>query len=267
MPSRKLPGPGRTVTRVPGQALAGPGTGVWPTGPGLGGARLGEQVASLILHQVASGTVAPGSFLPPEAELAEVYGVSRLAVREALQLLASVGVVSVLHGKGTVVRDESDWDVLSGLVMAALEAVGRGEMLRRDLYGVRRILECAAAEMAALTANAAQRKAIADKVSTLVAEAESKQTPLSQFLETDRDFHDLLAQTAGNQALRQIIRQVHVYVGSSWTAVRLGPAERLESARQHQKISDAIVAGDPAAARAAMEAHINYAEREQTIDD
>jgi GntR family transcriptional regulator, transcriptional repressor for pyruvate dehydrogenase complex len=265
MQSRKPSGPGRTVTRVPGQAFSASGT--YPRQAGLGGARLGEQVASLILHQVASGTVSTGSFLPPEAELAELYGVSRLAVREALQLLASVGVVSVLHGKGTVVREESDWDVLSALVMSALEAVGRGELLRRDLYGVRRILECAAAEMVASTATKAQRKAIADKVDTLVAEAASAETPLSQFLETDRDFHDLLAQTAGNQALRQIIRQVHVYVASSWTAVRLGPAERLESALQHKKISDAIVAGDPAQARAAMEAHINHAEREQTIDD
>jgi GntR family transcriptional repressor for pyruvate dehydrogenase complex len=267
MPSRKLSGSSRTVMRVPSQVLSGSGTYPRQAGSGIGGARLGEQVASLILQQVAGGTVSPGSFLPPEAELAEVYGVSRLAVREALQLLASVGVVSVLHGKGTVVRDESDWDVLSSLVMSALEAVGRGELLRRDLYGVRRILECAAAEMAASTATKAQREAIAEKVATLVAEAASADTPLSQFLETDRDFHDLLAQTAGNQALRQIIRQVHVYVASSWTAVRLGPAERLESARQHQKISDAIVAGNPAKARAAMEAHINHAEREQTIDD
>lgn len=221
----------------------------------------------MVLQQVACGTVVPGSFLPPEADLADLYHVSRSAVREALQLLASVGVVSVLHGKGTVVRDDSDWDVLSPLVMSALEAAGRGEQLRRDLYGVRRILECAAAEMAASTASRAQRKAIADKAGTLVAEAANPETPLAQFLETDRDFHDLLAQTAGNQVLRQVIRQVHVYVASSWTAVRLGPAERLEVAEQHQKISDAIVAGAADQARTAMEFHINYAEREQTVAD
>src|ERR1700685_3752558 len=94
--------------------------------------RLGERVAERIFPQVAGGAVAPGSFLPTEAELCEVYGVSRSAVRDALQLLASVGVVQVLHGKGTVVREESDWDVLSPLVMSTLEAAGRGEQLRRD---------------------------------------------------------------------------------------------------------------------------------------
>ena len=233
--------------------------------PRVASARLGEQVASRIFRQVAGGAVSPGAFLPTEAELCEVYGVSRSAVRDALQLLASVGVVSVLHGKGTVVREESDWDVLSPLVMSTLEAAGRGDQLRRDLYEVRRILECAAAAMAAATATQAERKAIADKVDTPVAEAANPDTPLSQFLETDRAFHDLLAQIAGNLALRQIIRQVHVYVASSWTAVRLGPAERLEVAGQHKKISDAIVAGIPAQARAAMELHIDYAEREQTV--
>jgi GntR family transcriptional repressor for pyruvate dehydrogenase complex len=235
--------------------------------PLVASGRLGEQVASLTLRQVAGGAVAPGSFLPAEAELAEVFGVSRSAVRDALQILASVGVVQVLHGKGTVVREESDWDVLSPLVMSTLEAVGRGEQIRRDVYEVRRILECAAAEMAASTATTAQRRAIAEKADTLVAEAGNPQTPLRQFLETDRDFHDLLAQIAGNLALRQIIRQVHVYVASSWTEVRLGPAERLEVAFQHKKISDSIVAGDTASARAAMESHINFAQREQTVHD
>jgi DNA-binding FadR family transcriptional regulator len=234
--------------------------------PGLGGGRLGEQVAAEILQQIADGTVTPGAFLPPEAELADLYGISRAAVREALQLLASVGVVSVLHGKGTLVRAESDWDVLSPLVMSALEAIGRGEQLRRDLFEVRRILECAAAEMAAASATKAHRAAIAAKATTLVAEAANPETPLHQFLETDRDFHDLLAQIGGNLALRQIIRQVHVYVSAAWTAVQLGPAERVEVAAQHKRISDAIVAGEPRKARAAMEFHINYAEHEQMVD-
>lgn len=255
----------RSATRVPSEALA-PSSAYFKQA-GMGGGLLGQQVASLILHEVALGPASPGSFLPPEAELAELYGVSRSAVREALQLLASVGVVSVLHGKGTVVRPDSDWDVLSSLVMNAWEAVGRGEQLRRDLYEVRRILECAAAEMAAEAATTSERNAIAGKVATLVAEACDPDAPLSQFLDTDREFHDLLAQVGGNLALRQIIRQVHVYLSSSWTGVRLGPAERLEVAQQHKKISDSIVAGDAAGARAAMEFHINYAEREQTVDN
>jgi DNA-binding FadR family transcriptional regulator len=259
-----------TMTRAAERRAA---TGVFDVADAFGGpprvasARLGEQVAERIFRQVAGGAVAPGSFLPTEAELCEVYGVSRSAVRDALQLLASVGVVQVLHGKGTVVREETDWDVLSPLVMSTLEAAGRGEQLRRDLYEVRRILECAAAAMAAATATQAQRQAIAAKADQLVAEAANPDTPLSQFLETDRAFHDLLAQIAGNLALRQIIRQVHVYVSSSWTGVRLGPAERLEVAGQHKEISDAIVAGIPTQARVAMEFHINYAEHEQTIDD
>jgi GntR family transcriptional regulator, transcriptional repressor for pyruvate dehydrogenase complex len=234
--------------------------------PGLSGGRLGEQVAAQILEQIAGGSVPPGAFLPSEAELADRYGISRAAVREALQLLASVSVISVLHGKGSVVHEESDWDVLSPLVMSALEATGRGPQLRRDLFEVRRILECAAAEMAAASATTEQRAAIAAKAATLVAEAASPHTPLPQFLGTDRDFHDLLAQIGGNLALRQIIRQVHVYVSASWTVVQLGPAERVEVAAQHKRISDAIVAGEPRRARAAMETHISYAERELMAD-
>ena len=89
MPSRKLPGPGRTVTRVPGQALTGPGTRVCRPDP----AWAGRGSASRCVVDPAPGGQrhsCPGLVPPTGSRLAEVYGVSRLAVREALQLLASV---------------------------------------------------------------------------------------------------------------------------------------------------------------------------------
>jgi GntR family galactonate operon transcriptional repressor len=226
-------------------------------------ARVGDEIASLVMREIAAGSPGVGSFLPTEAAMAKLYSVSRSAVREGLRTLAGANVVEILHGKGTLVRPETDWDVLSPLVLRTLEETQSGDRLRLDLYEVRRILECAAAEMAARAASRDQRLALVAKTDQLMVESQSPETSGREFLTTDREFHDLLAQITGNLALRQIVRQVHSYVASSWTDVVLSPKERVNVARQHKKISDAIAAGDTAGASEAMRAHIDYAEKEQ----
>jgi hypothetical protein len=75
--------------------------------------RLGEEVAALTLRAIALSDFPPGTFLPKEAELSALRNVSRAVVREGLQLLAPMGVVKALHGRGTVVLPEDDWNVLS----------------------------------------------------------------------------------------------------------------------------------------------------------
>lgn len=60
-----------------------------------------------IVEQVRSGTLEPGMRLPSEQDLAKRYGVSRMTVRQALDLLASDEVVVRKHGSGTFVRDQA----------------------------------------------------------------------------------------------------------------------------------------------------------------
>src|SRR6187399_3743270 len=64
-----------------------------------------EDVFEQILADVLSGEMQPGESLPSERRLAEVLGVSRPAVREALQRMAATRLVEVRHGGATTVRD------------------------------------------------------------------------------------------------------------------------------------------------------------------
>lgn len=64
-----------------------------------------DEVFDQILDDVVSGEFAPGQPLPSERRLAEVLGVSRPAVREALQRVAQAGLVEVRQGDATTVRD------------------------------------------------------------------------------------------------------------------------------------------------------------------
>ena len=64
-----------------------------------------EDVFEQILAEVLSGEMQPGESLPSERRLAEVLGVSRPAVREALKRVAAAGLVEVRQGDATTVRD------------------------------------------------------------------------------------------------------------------------------------------------------------------
>lgn len=63
-----------------------------------------RQVADLIRSAIDSGTYARGSTLPPEPELAERFGVSRVTINRAIQVLRAEGLVRVFRGRGTVVH-------------------------------------------------------------------------------------------------------------------------------------------------------------------
>src|SRR3954462_1585144 len=64
-----------------------------------------DAVFDQVLGEVVSGALVPGEALPGERRLAEVLGVSRPAVREALQRMAQTRLVEVRHGGATTVRD------------------------------------------------------------------------------------------------------------------------------------------------------------------
>ena len=64
-----------------------------------------DDVFDQLLGEVVDGAFAPGDALPSERRLAELLGVSRPAVREALQRMSATRLVEVRHGGATTVRD------------------------------------------------------------------------------------------------------------------------------------------------------------------
>jgi GntR family transcriptional repressor for pyruvate dehydrogenase complex len=65
--------------------------------------KISDQIAEQIRSSILAGEFSPGEKLPPEHKLADVFGVSRPSVREALNILASAGLVMSYQGGGTVV--------------------------------------------------------------------------------------------------------------------------------------------------------------------
>src|SRR3954471_8071080 len=110
-----------------------------------------DEVFDQMLGEVVDGGIAAGEPLPSERRLAEVLGVSRPAVREALQRMAATGLVSVRHGGATTVRDFRKY---AGLDLLPRLLVRRGEL---DPKVARSILEARLAVGPSVAALAAER--------------------------------------------------------------------------------------------------------------
>src|SRR5436190_11937575 len=110
-----------------------------------------DDVFEQLMSEVVDGSLGPGDPLPSERRLAEVLGVSRPAVREALQRMAQTGLLQVRHGGATTVRD---YRRHAGLDLLARLLVRHGEL---DPAVARSILEARLAVGPSVAAPAATR--------------------------------------------------------------------------------------------------------------
>ena len=77
---------------------------------------LSKMVVEKIKEGVVSGAIAPGDFLPSEAELSERFGVGKSSVREAIKMLEALGVVEICKGNGSRIRTSVDTTVMNPLI-------------------------------------------------------------------------------------------------------------------------------------------------------
>lgn len=208
-------------------------------------ARLAHQIG----RRIVTGEIAEGDPLPREAELVREFKVSRQAVREALKVLAAKGLVAPRRRTGTVVLPRASWNLLDPDVLAWYTPEAVRPSLFGDLIELRRVIEPAAAELAATRVDPdrlARMKAALDRM------AAATNNP-NAFFEADADYHGALLAATGNTLFERLdsISRAILKVTFSLHA-RSGPDYPLAVA-QHTAVYDAIARGDAAGARRAME--------------
>ncbi|WP_413989553.1 FadR/GntR family transcriptional regulator [Labrys okinawensis] len=217
------------------------------------GPHLSTLVASSISREIAQGRLKSGDQLPTEQQLAQTFGVSRNVVREAIARLRSEGRIWSQQGRGAFVADEPNPTVLT----IDFEALQQGDAFR-SLFELRGILEVQAAALAA-------RRRTEDDLSALEgALATMREAPYGSvtWLKTDLEFHKKVAAATGNAYMVQFLMFVSEKVRESILAS--GNQQRSEDLAavtlgEHQRILDAIAAGDADQAQDAMRAHLHNA--------
>ena len=202
---------------------------------------------------IADGTLRPGDRLPSEGELCERLGVSRGSLREAIRMLAALGVLDTRHGSGSYVSELNAADLIKALSLTVgllpLESI-------IELYELRRALEAHAASLAAARIDD-ETVARLDRVLTAL-EAETDDERQSDL---DHEFHMGVAAVAGNAALANLLdvlraRSRAYRIFSTQDAARI----KVLSDAGHRAVLRGLEARDPVAASAAAAGHVAQTE-------
>lgn len=205
-----------------------------------------EDVFEQILAEVLSGEMQPGESLPSERRLAEVLGVSRPAIREALKRVAAAGLVEVRQGDATTVRDfrrHAGLDLLPRLLL-------RGDQL--DVSVVRSILEARlhngpkVAELAALR----RRPELPGLLEQTIADLESDTDPVGQQRHA-LAFWDHIVDGADSIVFRLMFNTLRAAYEPALPALALMMAAEVGNVAAYRVLSLAVDSGDPKAAEAA----------------
>ncbi|QKV96284.1 FadR family transcriptional regulator [Streptomyces sp. NA02950] len=205
-------------------------------------------------HMIASGRLGAGQRIPPEADLCEELGVSRGSLREAVRMLAALGVIEPRHGSGTFVSPLRPEDIIGSLSLT-LELLPLTGLL--EVYEIRRVLE---AHIAAKAAARATPEAVGTLFSLIEAmEATDDPTEAS---ELDHRFHAEIARIGGNPTLVSLLAVFRAR-SRKYQVFNLpdGPELRRKSDEDHRVLAQAIADRDPGAAAGAAEAHVAQTER------
>jgi GntR family transcriptional repressor for pyruvate dehydrogenase complex len=212
-------------------------------------APLTEAAIRQIREMIATGALAPGAKLPPEAELAGELGASRNTVREAVRGLVTAGVLDVRRGDGTYVTSLRPEQLLDG-IGAAAELMAEGFSL--ELIQVRRILEPAATAMAAIRIDE-------ETLASLDVLLDRMRSAMSQevLVQADSDFHAVVASASGNSTLASMLVGVSTRTMRAriWRGVIESNA-KAETIAQHAEILRALRDHDPTLGEAAALVHV-----------
>lgn len=216
-------------------------------------ARLALPVIEALADQIVSGQLPAGSQLPSELTLCEIFGVSRITMREAVKSLEEKGLVLARQGSGTTVTEEDGWTLLDPIVLAAVVRHDTQLTLLDQLVDVRARLE---APMAAQAARNATPTDIAE-MAALLALLDSQVDEQERFVETDVAFHDRIMRASGNRLSRSIVRTVHAEARKSYRySGDPTSTECRVSNDEHRAVLDHIKKKDEAGAEQAMSQHI-----------
>jgi GntR family transcriptional repressor for pyruvate dehydrogenase complex len=211
--------------------------------------RLYEQIVQQIEESIVKGDLKPGDQLPAERELAQRFGVSRTAVREAVKALREKGLVEAYSGRGTFITDGTTQAVRQSLDL--MVKIGQPEG-STHLAEVRAILEPEIAALAALRIQDTELATMREAVNVMDRAGRDPQA----YIEADLDFHLALAEGAANPLILSLLDSIVGLLREQRLRIFQVPGGPERGQVHHKRILDAVERHDPEIARNAMRAHL-----------
>ena len=211
---------------------------------------LADQAARNLMAFIQAQALKPGSFLPPETQLAADLGVSRPIIREALKSLEGKGIIEVMSGKGAVIKP-LDGEQLELYFQRAIQIESEAII---DLLELRKGIEVQSAVLAAQRCTADELAGLAQ----IVAEMRCKLHDPDSYVALDIDFHNQIAAMTRNTMIRTLVGALRAAINSTIneSMFRKQTDEQLEHVQVgHEAILAALERGDAEKSGHAMTAH------------
>jgi DNA-binding FadR family transcriptional regulator len=209
-----------------------------------------EETVERLLQAIKLGVVPPGDKLPPERELAVRLGISRVTLREAIRALSDAGYLDVRRGRYggafvTYVPPKPE----DGDLRQAVRKMGLADL--SDALTFRLAVECGAAQVLAASELTEEKRAVlVRRLSELNAAA------IEDYRRLDTAFHLSIAELTGSTLLATTCADARSRISDLLNAIPMLQVNLDHAAVQHQAIVDAILSGDPDAARRAVAEHL-----------
>jgi len=218
--------------------------------------KLSQSVVRQVELLILRGILRPGERLPSERELAERMEVSRPSLREAVADLSERGLLVARPNAGIYVADVLG----SAFAPALVDLFARHDEAVFDYLAFRRDIEGLAAERAARLGSDTDL-AVVDAVFRKMEAAHGKRDP-SDEAGLDAEFHMAIIEASHNVVMLHMLRSMFDLLrqGVFYNRQMLFRARTTRDVLldQHRAINAALQARDPAAARAAVEAHLGF---------
>ena len=217
--------------------------------PAVTRTRLPDQIANHLMRRIVESDLPAGTLLPTEAELVREFSVGKSAVREAVRIVSTKGLVEVVQGSGMRVTPRQRWNLIDPELIAI---IGDSVVTIVHLMELRIALEPSIAAHAASRATQEQ----IEELAVLVEESASRLDDTEGIVVRDMEFHNLLTEAADNPLYSILLGSVTELQVELRRKVVMTKAGRDHGIEYHQRITEAVSQHDPDAARRMMSEHL-----------
>ncbi|MFD9627471.1 FadR/GntR family transcriptional regulator [Peribacillus muralis] len=223
--------------------------------------RVSDQIVDEIKKKIKSGEYATNTKLPSENELAKLFNVSRVPIREALSALAAHGIVEAKHGEGSWIRPFPIENIINKHL---IETITFDRIL--NLLETRIILETQAAAFAAERHKDVDLSKMYDAQKRLFIELDD---PEKVSDEADFIFHQAIFQSTYNEVLIEVLNNLSdVYYQAMKTSLTINTkiqGKKKQVYEEHQAILKAISMKDSKQAAEMMKIHLENSQAKLLI--
>ena len=215
--------------------------------------KLSDEVFDRLKRMITSGEVLPGQTMPSERTLMERFGVGRPAIREAMQALSNMGLITISHGERARVCQLTARSITQQVDLTAQIMLATSPRSLDQLKEARRFFERGMVREAALKATEAD-------VERLRATMQRQREALGEadrFIQADMRFHTEIAAISGNPIFEAVSEAMLNWLKHYHTDLLIWSGKETHTLSEHAAIVATIAAHDAEAAELAMVRHLD----------